>query len=184
MRFTSAMLQMMKISIGSHSHGRAMFQWTRPPCWFSTMPPSDSVSACITTHSSASSSGTSYETICAAPRMAPSSDHLLFEPQPPTMIPAIASDETAAAYSSPMLASISAAVFRPRSHGITTNASALPTRKITGPSQCSTLSASAGTMSSLSSSFRASGNDWKTPAGPHRAGPRRLWMYPATLRSP
>ncbi len=55
--------------------------------WRWTISTSESERVIRSTDTSASPIGTSYDTSCAAERRPPSSEYLLFEDQPPRMIP-------------------------------------------------------------------------------------------------
>ena len=67
--------------------------------------------------------------------------------------------------------------------GSTANAVSAVKVETHGANQKMALSESAGMMSSLSSSFRASAMGCSSPCGPTRMGPRRTWKSASTLRS-
>src|SRR6185295_12221841 len=97
--------------------------------------------------------GTSYETICAADRIAPKSAH--FEPldQPAIRMPMTTALETASRYRIPML---KLAGDQPGTNGSATQQANEPAKTTYGDSLNSSLSVSFAMMSSLIMSFSAS----------------------------
>ena len=68
-------------------------------------------------------------------------------------------------------------------NGITAKALSAVMVEMQGANQKMALSDSAGMMSSLSSSFKASAMGCSSPCGPTRMGPSRTWKSASTLRS-
>src|ERR1017187_3893004 len=68
-------------------------------------------------------------------------------------------------------------------NGSTENAVSAVNVEMHGANQNRALSESAGMISSLSSSLRASAMGWRSPRGPTRMGARRTWKSASTLRA-
>ncbi len=133
--------------------------------------------------------GTSYETSWAADRSPPSSEYLLFDAQPPRMIPYTPIEVIASRKSSPMFTSVTHSGVRtlpirisgPK--GMTARAVSAGITARTGARKCTAFSAREGVMSSLVTSFRRSATPWSRPLGPTRLGPSRACMNPMMRRS-
>src|SRR6201985_1795860 len=118
-------------SSGSQFHDRKFKPYdAKMPCSCeATMPDRFSVPAVISTTTSAKPIEISYETICAAARIAPRNAYLEFDAQPARITPYTPIDEIAIAYSRPALMSPSTA---PAWNGITAHTANAGTTTITG----------------------------------------------------
>ena len=96
------------------------------------------------------------------------------------MIPRIPTADMAEITSSPTFTSATKMFF---ANGRTAKAVSAVMVETHGANQKMALSASAGMMSSLSSSLKASAMGCSRPCGPTRMGPRRTWKSARTLRS-
>ena len=134
----------------------------------------------ISTTTSAKPIAISYDTICAAARIAPRNAYFEFDAQPAMMIPYTPIDEIAITNSRPALM-LPTALLGP--NGITAHAAKAGMIAIIGAIRNRPLLAFAGTMISFSNSFRTSANGCSSPRGPTRFGPIRTCIQPITLRS-
>src|SRR5918993_5013478 len=116
--------------------------------------------------------GTSYETICAAERRPPISEYLLFDAQPPRMIPYTAVDVRARISSSPTFTRVTVNVGG-GPYGIRQKTMNAGISGQIGPRKYATFSALDGTMSSLRMNLIGSAMICNSPFGPTRFGPSR-----------
>src|SRR5215475_13796189 len=120
------------------------------------------VPAVIITTTSAKPIDTSYDTICAAARIAPRNAYFEFDAQPARITPYTPIDEIAIAYSRPALMSPSTA---PAWNGITAHTANAGTTTITGATRYTQRLACAGWITSFSISFSTSAIGCSRPAG-------------------
>src|SRR5438477_11318848 len=118
------------------------------------MPESDNVRANINAPMMASPIDTSYETICALERSAPSKAYFEFDDQPARISARTPTLETASTNSTPMLTSVMTAQSGPK--GTTAMTMKAATTAIYGATKKIQRSAFSGTKSSLVSSFKPS----------------------------
>ncbi len=138
------------------------------------MPESDNVRANISAPMIASPIETSYETICALERNAPSKAYLEFDDQPARIKASTPTLETASTNSTPMFTSVITAQSGPKgTTAITMNAA---TTAMYGATKKTHRSAFSGMKSSFTSNFRPSAIGCKSPHGPTRIGPSRAWI--------
>src|SRR5437868_5445995 len=126
----------------------------------------------ISTPTIDSPNGTSYDTICAAERRPPISEYLLFEAQPPRMIPYTPVDVRARMRSRPTFVSVGTKVGG-GPYGIRQKTRNAGSSGSIGPRKYAIFSALDGTMSSFSRNLIGSATIWNRPFGPTRFGPRR-----------
>src|SRR4051794_14147371 len=122
----------------------------------------------------------SYETTCAAERIAPRKAYLEFDDQPARMMPYTPIDVIASRYKRPALMLASTPF---SSNGITAHAANAGVSASNGASTNSSLLDFAGIRYSLSNSLNTSANVCSRPAGPTLFGPMRTCIQPSTLRS-
>ena len=152
------------------------------------MPVKDIVPAINSGTTSEKPCGTSYEIIWAADRRPPRSENLLFEAQPPRMMPYTPMVAMATTKSRPTLTSVMNQLKAPvRSEegpkGITEKiTSAGPTTR-QGAITKAHRTARSGMMSCLTRSFATSASGCRMPQGPTRFGPVLTWRKPRILRS-
>ncbi len=111
---------------------------------------------------------TSYEIICAAPRMAPNKAYLLLEAHPPSMMLYAPMDDAARKNSIPMLISDT---IKPGANGMITNPINAEIITIAGAITNTFRSAKGGIQSSLKKSLSVSASTMSKPKGPARLGP-------------
>src|SRR5271165_6929497 len=186
-RLVSATIAMAKIANARNPSGKNLkMNQTCCCCCASTMPIILSVPVPVcrlvisTAQTIARPMATSYETICALERSEPIRGYCEFDDQPAMMMPSTPSDETPSMNRMPMFISVTACV---GPNGTTRNVVNAVIVTTTGALQKTSLSALAGMMSSLMSSFSASANGCSSPCGPTRMGPRRICMCARILRS-
>src|SRR5690348_358758 len=139
------------------------------PDWASTMSVMFRLPAQISTPTSAMPIAISYDTTCAAERIAPRNAYLEFDDQPARMMPYTPIEVIASRYSSPALTLASTSL---SSNGITAQAANAGASAINGAMTNSALLDFAGVSVSFSSSLNTSANVWARPNGPTLFGPR------------
>src|SRR6267142_4653474 len=167
---------------GSQFHDRKLspIEAKVPRPWALTMSDRLRLPDTISTTTSAKPIDSSYDTICAAERIAPRKAYLEFDAQPATITPYTPIELNARMYSSPALMSASTTS---GAKGITAHAASAGVSISTGASRNRPLFALVGTMISFISSFTPSAIGCSSPAGPTRLGPMRIWIQPISLRS-
>ena len=126
----------------------------------------------ISTPTIDSPNGTSYDTICAAERSPPISEYLLFDAQPPRMIPYTPVEVSARISSSPTFVCVTTNVGG-GPYGIRQKTMNAGTSGSIGPRKYAIFSALDGTMSSFSRNLIGSAMICSKPFGPTRFGPSR-----------
>lgn len=133
-----------------------------------TLPDKFPVRAHILTHTTTKPIDTSYDTICAADRLAPLNAYFEFDAHPATTIPYTANDDTANLYLIPKLGS---AYTLPSPTGITAQPIKAKTKVTLGAPLNNPGFADAGTTVSFKSNFNPSANGVNLPYLPTAFGP-------------
>src|SRR5262249_8165753 len=146
-----------------------------------TTPDRDNVRANIRAPMMARPIDTSYETILALERSAPSKAYFEFEDQPARTRGSTPTLDTASTKSTPIFTSVITAQSGPNgTTAITMNAA---TTAMYGATKKIQRSAFSGMKSSLVSSFNPSAIGWSSPHGPTRIGPSRACINAEIFRS-
>src|SRR6185369_3385145 len=124
---------------------------------------------------------TSYETICALERRAPSNAYFEFDDQPASINASTPTLETASTSNKPIFTSAITAQSGP--NGITEKTVNADASAIYGSKKKIQRSAFSGTKSSFVSNFKPSAIGWSSPHGPTRIGPSRACMNAEIFRS-
>ncbi len=131
------------------------------------------------TPSAESTSGTSYDTSCAAERKPPKSEYFEPEAQPPEIIAMTFMVVMAKRNNTPMLRS---RTMTPSPKGMTTKATTVGANAKNGATLKTGRSHTRGVVSSFCNNLNASATVWTAPCQPTRMGPNRSWIWADTLR--
>src|SRR5690625_4367844 len=158
----------------------SQYQFQNGPSWGRTISDRFRLPAAISTPTRVKPNAISYDTTCAAVRIAPSREYLELGDQPAIRIPYTPREVMASTYSKPTFMSAST---QPSLNGMTAQTAKAGTSASNGARMNKVLLAAQGIVIPSLTSLPASARGCSNPQMPTLLGPLRTCIQPSTLRS-